>query len=90
MYNTLLSDAFVINNNLSRSIFSGILTLEIPLFICAGKLSKPFITTSVIILNNSVTRVVAPASPGVPKIVCCVTTGLCLDVKAFLVSHNCL
>ena len=73
----------MIKSNLSNCIFSGTLTLEIPLFTCAGKLSKPFITTSVIILNYSVTRVVAPASPGVPKIVCCVTTGFCLVVKAF-------
>ena len=78
MYNTVLSVVFVINNNSANSTLSGIFTLDIPLATCAGKLSKPFCITSVIIPNNVVTLLVAADSPAEPKIVCCVTTGLCL------------
>ena len=69
---------FVINNNSASSTLSGIFTLDIPFGICVGKLSKPFCITSVIIPNNVVTLPVAADSPAEPKIVCCVTTGLCL------------
>ena len=78
MYNTVLSVVFVINNNSANSILSGILILDIPFDSSAGKLSKPFCITSVIIPNKLVTLPLAADSPAAPKIVCCVTTGLCL------------
>ena len=42
VYKTVLSVVLVINNNSASSTLSGILTLDIPLATCVGKLSNPF------------------------------------------------
>ena len=79
---------FVINNISSKPIFVGALIELISFLSNAGKLSKPFSITSVMIKVNAVILALAPASPGAVPKYCVVTTGDCCDVYAVPVSYT--